>query len=415
MLATVLSIGDELLAGDCVDTNASWLCSRLAAAGITVEAVHQLPDDRDTLAASLRQCARRGDLVVTTGGLGPTPDDLTREAMADAFDEGLLVMDDAAGGWIRQRLESMGLRMSDAQSTMARRPVGATCLPNDAGTAPVLCRVIQDSTIWCLPGPPHEMRTTYDAHVADSLPPGDSIASREVRCSGIVEADAARRLGDLLDRDRAVQVGTRVTRGIFIATVHDAGIAGDEVLEEIRRRLAPWAFGCEGEHPANDVARLLLDRSQTLSTAESCTGGWIGSSLVDVPGSSDWFLGGVVAYSNPLKQAWLAVPPERFEPGGPGAVSEEVARDMAIGIRETTGSDWGLSVTGLAGPDGGSDAKPVGTVWFGIASSTSAEARHFRFSGSRGTVRHRSVFTSLQCLRMRLLDATEPLAWECTR
>lgn len=413
MHATVLSIGDELLSGDCVDTNAAWLCSRLSVVGITVDAVHQLPDDRRAVAAALREGAGRGALVVSTGGLGPTPDDLTREAMADAFDDGMLAVDESAGEWIRQRLESMGLRMSEAQITMARRPVGATCLPNDAGTAPVLCRQVQGCTIWCLPGPPAEMRSTFDAHVAGTLPAGESIASREVRCSGIVEADAASRLGELLDRQCAVQVGTRVSRGIFIATVHDSGPAGDEVLEEIRRRLDPWAFGCEGEQPADDVARLLVARGQTLATAESCTGGGIGSSLVDVPGSSAWFLGGVVAYSNPLKHAWLSVPMSRFEPGGPGAVSGEVARDMAIGIREATGSDWGLSVTGLAGPDGGTDAKPVGTVWFGIASGDSTATRQFRFSGDRAVVRRRSVSTSMQCLRMQLRDVTQRLAWEC--
>lgn len=414
MRAIVLSIGDEVLAGDCVDTNASWLCARLAACGIKVEVVHQLPDDRPAICSMLTEAAGRVDLVVTTGGLGLTPDDMTREAMADAFDGGRIVRDSDAVDWIRERLAGRGMGMSDLQAAMARRPADADCLRNPVGTAPILRRRVGSCTVWCLPGPPVEVHSTFDTHVAPSLPEAGSIASREVRCCGIIEAEASPLLGDLLDRDRPIQVGTRVSRGVFIVTVHESGPEADDLLAEIRSRLRPWAFGIEGEQPAHDVARMLLERSQSLATAESCTGGGIGSSLVDVPGSSSWYRGGVVAYSNELKQHWLSIAADRFSGNGPGAVSGEVAMEMADGIRSATGSDWGLSVTGIAGPDGGTDEKPVGTVWFGVASSQAQLARRFQFPGDRTSVRSRSVLIALQCLRMAMLGERSPMTWECT-
>ncbi len=207
-------------------------------------------------------------------------------------------------------------------------------------------------------------------------------------------------------------LGTRVSRGTFIVSVHEEGAGSDALLQDVRDRLAPWAFGGNDEGPQHDVARLLLESGDTVSTAESCTGGMIGSSLVDVPGSSRWYRGGVVSYVNELKQSWLGVPGSRFEPGGPGAVSRDVAMDMAAGIRDATGSDWGVSVTGIAGPDGGTDDKPVGTVWIGVSSGTVGVARRFRFAGDRTAVRRRTALYALQCLRFAMLGVTAPLALE---
>lgn len=411
MRAILLSIGDELLCGDCVDTNANWLCARLVERGVEVHEVRQVPDQRERIAAAFRDAMTQCDLVVSTGGLGPTPDDLTARGLADAVDDEL-VQDESAAGWIRHRLESRGYQVNPLQLKMADRPGAAAMLPNPDGTAPIIRLAVGPCMLWCLPGPPNEMRAAFHEHVAPGLPPGRSLASREVRCCGIIEADATRRLGELVDRDRSVVLGTRISRGMFIATVHEDGPESDSLLEVVRDRLAPWAFGGNDEGPQHDVARLLLSSGGTLATAESCTGGLIGSSLVDVPGSSRWYRGGVVSYVNELKQSWLGVPESRFEPGGPGAVSGEVARDMAAGIRAATGSDWGISVTGIAGPDGGTDDKPVGTVWIGVSSESACSVRRFLLPGDRTAVRRRTAMYALQCLRFTMLGVAAQLALE---
>ena len=411
MRAIVLSIGDEILCGDCVDTNSSWLCARFAERGVQVCEVLQIPDDRERIADAFRSASVRCDVIVSSGGLGPTPDDLTSAGLADAVGDEL-VRDETAVEWIRERLVSRGHGMIEAQATMADRPDSATLLRNANGTAPIVHHAGEACRVWCLPGPPVEMRPAFEQYIAPELPEGTSLASQEVRCCGIIEADAAALLGELIDRDRPLPVGTRVSRGNFIATVHEEGPEADALLADVATRLAPWAFGGNDEGPQHDVARLLLQAGQTLATAESCTGGWIGSSIVDVPGSSRWYRGGVVSYSNELKHRWLDVPMSRFEMGGPGAVSGPVARDMAAGIRASTGSDWGVSVTGIAGPDGGTEQKPVGTVWIGVSSDGVDLARQFRFPGDRIAVRRRAVAYVMQCLRFAMLGATVPLALE---
>ena len=411
MRAIVLSIGDELLCGDCVDTNSSWLCARFAERGVQVCEVLQIPDDRERIADAFRSASGRCEVIVSTGGLGPTPDDLTSAGLADAVGDEL-VRDETAVGWIRDRLVSRGHGMIDSQATMGDRPTSAVLLRNANGTAPIVHRADEGCRVWCLPGPPVEMRPAFEQYIAPELPPGRSLASQEVRCCGIIEADAAALLGELIDRDRTLPVGTRVSRGSFIATVHEEGPESDALLADVATRLAPWAFGGNDEGPQHDVARMLLAANQTLATAESCTGGWIGASIVDVPGSSRWYRGGVVSYSNELKHRWLDVPMTRFGAEGPGAVSGEVARDMAAGIRATTGSDWGVSVTGVAGPDGGTERKPVGTVWIGISSGTADVARQFRFPGDRTAVRRRAVAYAMQCLRFAMLETSAPLALE---
>ncbi len=415
----ILSIGDELLDGSCVDTNAAWLASSLADRGLSVDSINTVPDIVERIASSLVESASQSSLVIATGGLGPTPDDLSREGLAHAIGE-KLVVDDAALSWSRSRLEGRGFQFTSPQAGMARRPGSASWFPNDMGTAPPLHAKIGECDVWLLPGPPAEMKSCFEAHVLPGLPsnePGERSWVERIRCHGLLEAEIVERLGELLDRDNPVQVGTRMSRGIFIATVHAASREqGEPVAASIEERLRPHVLGRGDVTMSSSVGGLLLEQGVTLATAESCTGGMVGACIVDTQGSSRWYHGGVVCYTNELKQSLLNVPSSLFEPGAPGAVSAEVASAMAQGARSATGADIGLSITGIAGPDGGTQQKPVGTVWISIARGEDVTSRCYRFPGDRQGIRRRALTHALQLLRLVLLGEVESasLPWEST-
>ncbi len=417
MDARILSIGDELLDGSCVDTNASWLATQLAQRGIQVESVEVVPDIEDRIASAFVKSASMSSLVIASGGLGPTPDDLSREGLASAMGEEL-VIDDAARSWIRSKLEGRGFPCTPHQENMARRPVSASWFANGQGTAPPLNARIGECEIWLLPGPPSELQSCFISHVLPGLPAhvdGDQAWTGRIRCHGLLEADIIERLGDVLDRNNEVQVGTRMRRGIFIATVHAPSTEqGESVVAFIEERLFPHVLGRDDVTLSSSVGDLLQQQGVTLATAESCTGGMVGACIVDTPGSSSWYLGGVVCYTNELKQSLVNVPAGLFEPGAPGAVSREVASAMARGAREVTGADIGLSITGIAGPDGGTEEKPVGTVWIAIAHGEDVTARCFVFQGDRAGIRRRARMHALQLVRFALLGEAETagLPWE---
>ncbi|MBL0921356.1 MAG: competence/damage-inducible protein A [Phycisphaerales bacterium] len=420
--AAVLAIGDEIVLGQKTNTNSVWLAERLASFGVmTVEHV-SVEDDLERIRDAIARLARENVLVICTGGLGPTADDLARDALAAALGEPLLE-DEAALADIRALLAARGRELTPAHRVQARRPASARTLPNAAGTAPGLHARVGGADVFCLPGPPAEMKPMFAAHVLPALrtPRGGAISTRLLQVCGLVESDTAQRLGGILDRSRNPTVGITVSRTIVTLRIRhrgpreDAPRALDDAERAIRERLGPLVFAVGESSLAGATLDLLLSRRQTVVAVESCTGGMIGAMFSDVPGSSGAFLGGWVTYSNAMKSREVAVPEDLIERHG--AVSEPVARAMAEGGLIAGDADHALAVTGVAGPTGGSDAKPVGTVFIARSSRTDAavetEVRRFQFPGSRDDVRERSAVTAMNMLRLRLLGVgVSPLAWQ---
>ncbi len=414
--AAIISIGDEIALGQSLDTNSKWVAARLASQGIMTVEHATIPDDLGATAATFRRLAGSASLIVSTGGLGPTADDLTRQGLAEATGDPL-VEDAEALRQIEAWLRGRGRTLSAANRVQAMRPSRASCLANAVGTAPGLRAVVaadgRAADVFCLPGPPKEMAAMFERFVAPALrpPEGRAITSRFLHLCGVAESEAATMLGEILARDRNPTVGITVSNTIitlrlrYEGAVADAPAALDDTERAIRGRLGDLIFG-EGETtlPAA-VLRMLTERGERLAIVESCTGGMIGAALSDVPGSSSAFLGGWITYSNDLKMSEVGVPADVLERHG--AVSEPVARAMAEGGLIAADAEHALAVTGVAGPGGGSEAKPVGTVFIARAWRDGvrphSEVRRFLLPGDRQTVRARSVQLALTMLRLGLV------------
>jgi len=421
MRAAVLAVGDELVLGETLDTNSAWLAEQLASGGAIVREHATVRDDRDEIARRIRAFSERVDAVIVTGGLGPTADDLTRFAVADVTDPGESLVEDAeAIASLHAWFEGRGRSMPEGNRVQAMRPLSASVIENPHGTAPGLRVEVGGCYIFCLPGPPREMKAMFCNYVRGHVASEQSQHVLLVHSYGIGESSAAARLGDMMDRTRIPIVGTTASQSIVTARIratgdHAAQSAVERDAAEVERRWSPWAFGRGETSLAGAVGKLLIERDEMLAVAESCTGGLLGSMIVEESGSSAYFAGGWLTYGNAMKTAQLGVDPELLDECG--AVSEQVALAMASGARENAGVDHALAITGIAGPDGGSDAKPVGTVF--IARSSAAadgepmEVRRFAFTGDRTTVRDRSANSALQMLRFALIgDISMPLLWE---
>ena len=415
----LLSIGDELLLGDIVDTNAPWLSRRLGAVGIRIARRETVGDDEDAIVQAVRAALDRTGAVICTGGLGPTEDDLTRPAVARVFGRELRV-DEEILARIRARFTEQGREMPERNRVQAERPDGAIVFPNDWGTAPGFA--LEDDAgrfVVVLPGVPREMERIVEAHVLPFLrrrwPAGARpLLHRVVRTTGIAESVLADRIADVAEAVRPITVAylPRLTGVDLRLTSWGAMDAADAVrrLAEaeaaLRERGGGYIYGTDGDDLAAVVGDALRRRGLTLGLAESCTGGLIAKRITDVAGSSAYFLGGLVTYSNESKQALLGVRESTL--AAHGAVSEETAREMAVGARRALGADVAVSVTGIAGPGGGSAEKPVGTVWIGIAMDDAVEARRFRFLGERDEVRERAAQAALALLWRHLGQEERP-------
>jgi nicotinamide-nucleotide amidase len=414
-----LSVGDELVLGQVVDTNAAWLGERIASCGHLRDEHRLVADDRDAIVRAIRELSAGRTHLVVTGGLGPTLDDLTREALGAALDASApsLVLDADARAGLDRWFAGRGRMMPGLNLRQAMRPPGARCLPNPHGTAPGLAAELDGCRIWCLPGPPREMEPMFEAEVAPALGgSGRAVVRRSVLSFGLGESALAERLGPLMDRGREPSVGTTASGSIVTARIRAEGepavaaAGADATVGLVEAAWAPYAFGRAGTL-ADALARELLARQASVAVAESCTGGSLGGMLTAVPGSSAWFPGGTIAYANEVKVRELSVPTDLI--ARDGAVSHSVAVAMATGVRARFRSTCALSITGVAGPSGGTDAKPVGLVWIGLAGPEGAAARAFRFPGDRATVRDRSAKSALQWLRLDLLGQGDaPLIWE---
>lgn len=415
----ILSTGDELVTGRTVDTNASYIADKLVGVGLDVSAVLVVGDYPDRITWAWQQALRMADVVISTGGLGPTADDLTTETIG-ALTGRRLILDEGIANRIRQMFEAMGRVMPENNLKQARFPEGATVIPNAMGTAPGFRLGIdvegRPRTIIVLPGVPREMKAMLESEVlpwiAENRDAEDVYLCQVFQTFGISESA----LDELVAGAVTEQEGRVAFRAAFPQisvrlTVHGKPDAVGSRLEllcsRMRERLGPFAYG-EGDTSMEAVVGEQLTRSGlTIGLAESCTGGLIGHRLTNVPGSSAFLKGGVVAYSNEVKQAQLGVLPETLQQHG--AVSEETAMEMAAGVRRLLNADLGLAVTGIAGPDGGTPEKPVGTVCLALSAAGVSHHRRYQLWGNREWVKILSSQVALDWVRRHLLgvDPTE--------
>ena len=408
MNAVILSIGTELVRGLRRDTHAADIARAVGALGIDVVRHETVDDAARAVAAAVRRAAGEADVVIATGGLGPTRDDCTRHGLAEAMDAALAEHPDAMAH-LEAWAESRGKRISESNRVQALLPEGAEPLPNPVGTAPGIAARLGEAQVFCLPGVAGEMRTMLQATVLPRLraaAPGRVTRVRTVRTFGLPESEVGERLSDLMAAGRPTRLGTACHAGVIDVHVHASGPADevDRLLEAdvavVRERLGDAVFGEGGRTMEAAVADRLKAAAATVALAESCTGGLVAARLVGVPGMSDHLLEAVVAYANASKVETLGVAESLLATHG--AVSEPVARAMAEGVRDRAGADLALAVTGIAGPGGGTPEKPVGTVWFALADAADTRAVHERLPGDRALVRERAALYALNLLRLRL-------------
>jgi len=406
MRAHIITIGNELLSGRTVNSNAAYIGHALAAVGAPVAEITVVGDDDEAIVNALQRAVELSDVIVTCGGLGPTHDDITKVAMARALSLEL-VFDPEAMKRIEARYERWARKMPEAAQSMAMIPKGATTLPNEWGTAPGLHIEYQGTHIFVVPGVPREMRGLISESVVPALrklPGLTPVYTRALATSGVPESTLAERLSDLIPPEdgpiaMAFLPGYGGVELRFTTTTAEAEL--DELVAKIEARLGKIVVGdADAVDLVSAVGDLLRERGETLATAESCTGGWLGKVLTDRAGSSDYYVGGVVAYSNEIKVRLLGVAEEIL--AAHGAVSAETAAAMASGARERLGADYALAITGIAGPGGGTDDKPVGLIYLGMAHGGGVETRRLRLSNDREQNRERSVYAALNLLRRHL-------------
>ena len=418
MQSIILSIGDELVLGQSIDTNSAYLSSQLAGLGIGTRYHQTVADDLPTIVSAIQLAAQNARIVIITGGLGPTDDDLTRQALSDAMGQPL-VLDPASVEHIASYFTRLGRTMPDRNKVQALHPAGSQVIPNSCGTAPGIKATLGQATIYVTPGVPREMVAMFNQSILPDLQKTSLAADRgailtlKLNTFGSGESTVAERLGPLMARDRNPKVGTTVAAGVVsvrirseFPTPQQAQQQLDDTAAQVKKILGPIVYGQEEQTLQQGLIKLLLDHKRTVATAESCTGGLLGAMLTDVPGSSAAYRGGFVTYSNDLKTELLGVPADLINQHG--AVSQQVALAMAQGALQRSGADLAVSITGIAGPDGGTPDKPVGTVWIGLASraplhgatsSATATAYHFLLIGQRDQVRDRAAKCALTLLR----------------
>ncbi len=413
--AEILTIGTEILLGDLVDTNSAYLGGRLAALGVSVYRHTTVGDNTVRITAALREAASRADLVITTGGLGPTSDDLTNQCLGDAAGREMVEYPEARSH-VDEMFRRFGREPTPSNYKQAIFPEGSKLIPNPVGTAMGAMLELDGALVATFPGVPGEMRRMFE----DTLEPlikersEGAIVSRTLWFTGIGESALAEQVQDLLDAsDPTVaplagqgKVRLRVTSRAD--TPEEAEKKIEPIAGEILTRLGDYYFGEDDETLESALGKLLTERGATLALAESCTGGLLAKRLTDGAGASAYFVEGLVTYSNESKEHLLGVPSDLLVEHG--AVSEPVAGAMAEGVRKVAGTDYGLSVTGVAGPDGGSEEKPVGLVFVGVSDEEGTEVERLDLSAwrrSREAIRERSANRAFDILRHRILGQDE--------
>ena len=410
--AEIIAIGSELLTPEKSDTNSLWLTRRLNDIGVEVKLKTIVGDDSSRLEESLRDALKRSDIVITTGGLGPTADDITRECAARAADRELVYRDELESA-LRERFSRWGRDMPEINKRQAFVIDGSDVLPNPNGSASGMYLTLDKATLIVLPGPPRENRPMFDDHVLPRLRSiaGDVHVSRRViKVAGMGESAVDEIAEPVYSKYEGVETSILFNRTeveIHIAAHADTGQEASEIAHrlanELEQALGIAVFSSNGETMEQVIGRLLRKSGRTLSVAESCTGGLIARRITEVPGSSDYFTEGAVTYANEAKIARLGVLPETLTKYG--AVSSPCAEEMASGMRLAARTDHAFSVTGIAGPGGGTDDKPVGTVYIGYAGPDGVRSIKVVLPGDRYLIRWRASQSALDYLRRQLLSA----------
>ncbi|HXG25096.1 MAG TPA: competence/damage-inducible protein A [Chthonomonadales bacterium] len=412
MRAEIVSVGTELLLGQIVDTNAAHLSKALSDLGIGVYRRTTVGDNHDRLFRALKAALAENDIVITIGGLGPTLDDITRDVLAEAMGD-TLRYDEEIAKHLRAFFRTRNIPMPDSILRQAYVPTHGRPLPNPNGTAPGLIFELGGKIGIALPGPPSEFLPMLQNHVIPYLRTktgGQTIRSRVLRICGMGESLVQERIRDLMAQENPTvapyaktgEVHVRVTA--YAESIDAAEAMMAPVVAEIQARLGDHVYAFDEEPLHSAVVRLLTSHRLTLAIAESCTGGLLSARITEVPGSSKVFLGGAVAYSNEAKTDLVAVPAEMIAEHG--AVSPQVAEAMASGARKRFGADYGIGITGIAGPEGGTPEKPVGLVYIAVADAKRVEAERNVFIGSRQDIRNRAAQFALVMLRDRVLKHT---------
>jgi nicotinamide-nucleotide amidase len=408
--AEIIAIGSELLTPYRTDTNSLWLTERLNSVGIEVKAKTVVGDDEPRLEEAIKDALRRSDAIISTGGLGPTEDDITRKVFARVTGRQLLVDYDVLAE-IRQRFASRGYQMTPNNERQALIPKGAIVLPNPNGTAPGIKINQEGKLIVLLPGPPREMKPMFDDYVRldlERMSRGIRISTRTLKVTGLGESAMDDLIAPLYrqysnptttilftDSDLEIHLTAKAE------TTERADLLAEELADKLADKLGNYLYSTSGESMEEVVGHRLALKGYSLATAESCTGGLIAERITRVPGSSQYFLGGVVSYTVAAKSALLGISRDLIEKRG--VVSGDVAEAMARAVKELFGSTIGLSITGVAGPGGGTDETPVGTVYVGIADDVGANNRRMILPGDRHLIRWRASQAALEMVRRRHL------------
>lgn len=410
MIAEIITIGDELLNGTRVDTNSVFLAGRLDAVGLDVGFITSTGDGMNSLVEAIHQALRRADVILTTGGLGPTDDDITKKAICKVFKRNLIFHENVLED-LQNRFAARGLKMPAINQNQALLPQGAKFLANATGSALGIVIDEQGKFFCAMPGVPAEMEAMTDREllpILKSLIGPTVILRHRIRTAGIMESALAELIRPAVKFAEGVSLAYLPSvRGVDLC-VKGVGTVAEEVrssvsilADSIRAAADRYIYTEDDRELEEVVGTLLVERNLTIAVAESCTGGLIGGRITSVPGASRYFKGGIVAYANDVKRDRLNVPDAILEQYG--AVSAETAIAMATGASSALGSDIGLSTTGVAGPTGGSEEKPVGTVFVGLAAGGQASATKFNLGVDRESIRRRTVTIALEMVRKKLL------------
>ena len=411
MDAEIITIGDEIITGHTVDTNSAFIGQQLTGIGINIKYKTSIGDALEMMEEAFQLALKRAKLVITTGGLGPTDDDATKKAIVKVFKRNLIFHEDILED-LKARFKSRGIDMPAINQNQALLPQGARFFPNRTGSAVGICIAENGKIFISLPGVPSEMKQILTDEVIPylkGLKTGRSLKVVKLRTTGIFES----RLAEMIVPELNLEPGVRLAylpaySGVDLRVIaaaetdDDAEEKAAKLVRYLESKVGKYIFGRDNESLESTVGQLLIDNDKTIAVAESCTGGQLGQTLTAVSGSSKYFLGGVIAYDNEVKIKQLGVDPEIIEEHG--AVSEPCAAAMALGCRKLFNADYALSITGIAGPEGGTDEKPVGLVYVGLASAHTNIARKYLLGQHRDIVRTRAVYAAMEILRQEILD-----------
>lgn len=413
MIVEIISIGTELLLGDVIDTNSAYIAEKLTENGFDIHYVSTVGDNLERIIKTIKRAKQRADIIITSGGLGPTDDDLTREAIAASMDLGLNKKQELLRE-IKSYFKEKNYSMTVNNEKQACLPVGATAIPNGKGTAPGILLERDDIIIISMPGVPGEMKNMLERSILPYLKDlsAELIQSRVLNFFGIGESSLEMEIKDILDKQTNPTIALLAGKGEVKVRITSKASSKEKVGEliaavekEIRGRVGEYIYGSNDKGLAVVVGELLKEKGLCMATAESCTGGLLGDRITNIPGSSEYFQGGVIAYSNQMKHKFLRVKEDTLKEYG--AVSAETAQEMAEGIQGNMNADIGIAITGIAGPGGGSQEKPVGLVYLGLATDDYSQTFKLKLRNDRAWNKWMSTQYALYYLFRYLVNGQE--------